>query len=142
VLWLRDVVPGAGWGLLDSEGRPKPAALALTPVLQPIAIWLVDEGLNGLDVHVANDRPDPLHGTLGVTLLREDGSAGESATLDLAIEPHGHHTAGVESLLGRFADASYAYRFGPAPHAGVRAVLAVDGTERGAVWKVPLGPVR
>ena len=76
VLWLRDVVPGAGWGLLDHEGRPKPAALALAPTLQPTAVWFVDEGLNGLDVHVANDGPEPLEGTLTVGLLREDGSAG------------------------------------------------------------------
>ena len=57
VLWLRDLEPGAGWGLLDHEGRPKPAALALAPTLQPTAVWIVDEGLNGLDVHVAHDRP-------------------------------------------------------------------------------------
>ena len=57
VLWLRDVVPGAGWGLLDHQGRPKPAALALTPTLQPTAVWILDEGLNGLDVHVAHDGP-------------------------------------------------------------------------------------
>ena len=78
VLWLRDVVPGAGWGLLDHEGRPKPAALALAPTLQPTAVWLVDEGLNGLDVHVAHDGAEPQPVTLTVGLLREDGSVGES----------------------------------------------------------------
>jgi beta-mannosidase len=138
VLWLRDVVPGAGWGLLDHEGRPKPAALALAPVLQPVAVWIVDEGLNGLDVHVANDGPDDLDARLVVGLLREDGSLGETASVDLRLPAHGHHSAGVEALLGRFADASYAYRFGLPPHAGVRAVLTVDGTEREAVWRVPL----
>ncbi len=60
VLWLRDLAPGAGWGLLDHVGRPKPAALALAPVLQPTAVWLVDEGLNGLDVHVSHDGPDAI----------------------------------------------------------------------------------
>jgi beta-mannosidase len=141
VLWLRDVVPGAGWGLLDHEGRLKPAARALAPVLQPVALWLVDEGLNGLDVHVANDRPEPLRGTLEVALLRDDGSPGESASVELSVPAHGHHVAGVEAVLGRFADVSYAYRFGPPPHAGVRAVLTVEGTEREAVWRVPLTSV-
>ena len=138
VLWLRDVVPGAGWGLLDHEGRFKPAARALAPVLQPVALWLVDEGLNGLDVHVANDRPEPLRGTLEVALLKDDGSPGESAMVEVSVPAHGHHVAGVEAVLGRFADASYAYRFGPPPHAGVRAVLTVEGTDREAVWRVPL----
>ena len=123
VLWLRDLVPGAGWGLLDHEGRPKPAALALAPTLQPTAVWFVDEGLNGLDLHVANDGPEPLEGTLTVGLLREDGSLGESAEVELAVPAHGHHVAGVEALLGRFADVTYAYRFGPPQHAGVRARL-------------------
>jgi beta-mannosidase len=139
VLWLRDVVPGSGWGLLDHEGRPKPAALALAPTLQPTAVWLVDEGLNGLDVHVANDGPEPLVGTLTVGLLREDGSPGESAAVDVVVPAHGHHVAGVEALLGRFADVTYAYRFGPPQHVGVRARLVTEsGVEREAVWRVAL----
>ncbi|HEX5090585.1 MAG TPA: hypothetical protein VFV89_22445 [Nocardioides sp.] len=138
VLWLRDVVPGAGWGLLDHRGRPKPAARALAPTLQPVAVWIVDEGLNGLDVHVANDGPEPVEATLEVALLREDGAPGESASAELSVPAHGHHTAGVEALLGRFADASYAYRFGPPPHAGVRAVLTAGGTTHETVWRVPL----
>jgi beta-mannosidase len=139
VLWLRDVLPGAGWGLLDSDGRSKPAALALAPTLQPTAVWFVDEGLNGLDVHVANDGPEPLTGTLTVELLRPDGSAAESTEVPVAVAAHGHHVAGVEQLLGRFADVSYAYRFGAPQHAGARARLTTStGTEREAVWQVPL----
>jgi beta-mannosidase len=90
---------------------------------------------------VANDRPEPLRGTLEVALLRDDGSPGESASVELSVPAHGHHVAGVEAVLGRFADVSYAYRFGPPPHAGVRAVLTVEGTEREAVWRVPLTSV-
>jgi beta-mannosidase len=139
VLWLRDVVPGAGWGLLDHDGRPKPAALTLAPTLQPTAVWFVDEGLNGLDLHVANDGPEPLEGTLTVGLLREDGSVGESAEVELAVPAHGHRVAGVEALLGRFADVTYAYRFGAPQHAGVRARLVTDsGVEREVVWRVLL----
>jgi beta-mannosidase len=138
VLWLRDVVPGAGWGLLDHDGRPKPAALALAPTLQPTALWFVDEGLNGLDVHLANDGPEQLEGTLTVGLLREDGSLGESADVEVVVPTHGHLVAGVEALLGRFADVSYAYRFGPPQQAGVRARLVATGTDREAVWRVPL----
>ena len=138
VLWLRDVVPGAGWGLLDHEGRSKPAALALAPTLQPTAVWFVDEGLNGLDVHVVHDRPDAQDVTLSVGLLREDGSVGESAEESWTLEPHGHRVLSVEAVLGRFADVSYAYRFGPPQHAGVRAELTGSFGSREAVWKVPL----
>jgi len=143
VLWLRDVVPGGGWGLLDHEGRPKPAALALAPTLRPTAVWFVDEGLNGLDVHVANDGPEALAATLTVGLLREDGSAGESAEVEIEVPPHGHRVHSVEALLGRFADVTYAYRFGPPQHAGVRARLeTATGISREVVWKVPLTSLR
>ena len=120
VLWLRDLEPGAGWGLLDHTGAPKPAALALAPTLQPTAVWFVDEGLNGLDVHVAHDPGEPADLTLTVELLREDGSVLESADEAWTMEPHGHRRWTVDALLGRFADSSYAYRFGPPPHAAVR----------------------
>ena len=138
VLWLRDLAPGAGWGLLDVTGAPKPAALVLAEVLAPTTVWVVDEGLSGLDVHVAHDGPDPLELTLAVDLVRRDGSA-ESATTTWTAGPHSHRVVGVEALLGRFADASYAYRFGPPPHTAVRAVLTGPGLRREACWRLPLG---
>ena len=56
---------------------------------------------------------------------------------------HGHHVAGVEALLGRFADVTYAYRFGPPQHAGVLARLeTTSGISREVVWKVPLASLR
>jgi beta-mannosidase len=138
VLWLRDVVPGAGWGLLDHAGRPKPAALALAPTLQATAVWLVDEGLNGLDVHVAHDRWYADDATLVVELLRADGSVGESAEERWTLAPRSHRVLGVEALLGRFADVTHAYRFGPPQYAGVRARLeTASGVSGEALWRLP-----
>jgi beta-mannosidase len=137
VLWLRDLEPGAGWGLLDHTGAPKPAALALAPTLQPTAVWFVDEGLNGLDVHVGHDPATSVALTLAVQLLREDGSVIESVEQAWAMEPRGHRRWTVDAMIGRFADSSYAYRFGPAPHAAVRATLTGAGLESQAVWRVP-----
>ncbi len=57
VLWLRDLVPGAGWGLFDHRGVPKVAYHHLRRALAPVALWTTDEGLGGIVVHVANDRP-------------------------------------------------------------------------------------
>jgi len=136
VLWLRDLEPGAGWGLLDHTGRPKPAARALAPALQPTAVWLVDEGLNGLDVHVAHDGPEPLDAVLRVALVRADGSVVDEAEVAWSLPGHGHRSDSVDALLGRWADASYAYRFGPAPHAAVEAVLRGSWGTRTARWVV------
>ncbi len=60
ILWLRDLVPGAGWGLIDHDGEPKVALHHLRRALAPVAVAMTPEGLNGVDVHVANDRPEPL----------------------------------------------------------------------------------
>ena len=79
----------------------------------------------------------PVDLTLTVELLREDGSVIESAEETWSMEPHGHRRWTVDALLGRFADSSYAYRFGPPPHAAVRARLVGEGIDRETVWRVP-----
>ena len=71
VLWLRDLLPGAGWGLIDHRGVPKLAYHHLKRALAPVAVWTVDEGLGGVVAHVANDRPAPLSASLRVALYRD-----------------------------------------------------------------------
>ncbi len=124
VLWLRDLAPGAGWGLLDHTGAPKAALAALRAVLAPVAVWTTDEGLGGLAIHVANDRPEPLAQTLRVTLYRDGEHVVGETTAPLDVPAHGSWTGDVESLLGRWVDAAYAYRFGPPQHDLV--VVALD----------------
>ena len=113
VLWLRDVVPGAGWGVLDHRGEPKVAFHHLRRALAPIAVWTTDEGLGGVAVHVANDHPDPLSARLRVTLYRDLEQQVGEAHESLVLAGHDAHERNVETLLGRFVDAAWAYRFGP-----------------------------
>ena len=137
VLSLRDLEPGAGWGILDHDARPKPAARALAAVLAPVALWILDEGLGGLRVHLANDPGVELEGRLTLRLVREDGKVVEEASRAVRVPAHGHLEVDVEELLGRFVDASYAYRFGPPAHARAEAVLVCAHGERAAVWTRP-----
>ena len=128
VLWLRDVVPGAGWGVLDHRGRPKPAYYHLRRALAPAAVWTTDEGLGGVAVHVANDRPDPLTARLRVACYSGLELLVGQAVETLQLPAHGVATRGVEELLGRFVDASWAYRFGPAAQDAIVASLeSIDG---------------
>ncbi len=55
VWFARDLSPGAGWGIVDSTGRPKAAYWYLKRALAPIALVGADEGLNGLWLHALND---------------------------------------------------------------------------------------
>jgi beta-mannosidase len=113
VLWLKDLAPGAGWGVLDHRGQPKVAYHHLRRVLAPVAVWSTDEGLGGVDVHVANDGPEPLVVRLRVALYRDFEVLVDEAVQELELQPHGGVTRNLEALLGRFVDPSWAYRFGP-----------------------------
>ncbi len=114
VLSLGDLRPGAGWGLLDHRGAPKAVLHRLGRALAPTAVWTVDEGVNGVIAHVANDGPAPLSASLRVSLYRESEHRIEEARAPVDLAPHSQGEWNVEGILGHFVDASWAYRFGPA----------------------------
>jgi beta-mannosidase len=126
VLWLADLAPGAGWGVLDASGRPKPAYHHLRRALAPVAVWMTDEGLGGIRVHVANDRDATLAARLRVALYRDGETRILQGLEDLLLPAHGSCERDAEALLGHFADASWAYRFGPPEHDLVVASLEVE----------------
>lgn len=135
ILWLRDLVAGAGYGVLDHRGRPKTAYHHLRRILAPTAIWLVDEGIGGVVAHVANDGPVPLvaPARLRVALYTDlELPVGEaSEVLDLG--PHAAIERNVEAMLGRFVDAAWAYRFGPPAQDAIVATLErVEGSGAGS----------
>jgi beta-mannosidase len=112
VWFLKDLWPGAGWGVLDAEGQPKPAFFLLRRALAPVSLHLSDEGTNGVDVHVVNDRSLPLAASLEVALYRGEIPVGiETACVDLA--PRAAMSLPIAALQPGFSDVSYAYRFGP-----------------------------
>lgn len=116
VLWSADLEPGAGWGVLDAEGSPKPAYWFLKRALAPCTVWTTDEGLNGVDVHVVNDGPETVAVCLRVALYRCEGQKVAEAHRDITIPGNKALTFAAERILGRFTDAAYAYRFGPTGH--------------------------
>jgi beta-mannosidase len=139
ILWLRDLVPGAGWGLIDSAGHPKPVMRALRDVLAPVAIWMTDEGMGGYAVHVANDGPDPLEARVSVALTR-GGRHVDGGTSAVHVPPRSTWTGDVETIIGRWVDVGYTYRFGPPSHDLVTAELRLnDGTLVGSAQRFPLG---
>jgi beta-mannosidase len=126
VLALRDLVPGAGWGLVDSDGSGKVALSHVRRVFAPVAVWTTDEGVNGIDVHVANDRPQPLDAQLRVELFRAERLTGEAETR-LSVDAAAVARLNVEGLLGRFVDAAWSHRFGPPGHDAVVVSLVDPG---------------
>jgi len=113
VLWLRDLQPGAGWGLIDSTGRPKAALHHLRRALAPVAVWITDEGLAGMSAQLANDTASPVSARLRLTLYRDGEVLVEHAAREVALAPHSATSLDVEEALGRFVDIGWSYRFGP-----------------------------
>lgn len=125
VLSGKDLVPGAGWGLLDSDGDPKLPLAALARVWAPVALTVTDAGLSGLRVDAHNDTPDPLRGTLQLTATDGRGNTTCTGELKIDIPARGSTVTYDADTTGMFTDLSHAYRFGP-PVASAVDVRLVD----------------
>jgi beta-mannosidase len=131
LLWLwRDLQPGAGWGLLDSDSRPKSAFYALRRASQPLHLSITDEGTNGLNLHLVNDTPWVATGKLTLRCLRDGKMPVIEAERDVTVAPHAGLTIGAFALFERFYDAGHCYRFGPAAHDTVHATFAAENSDR------------
>jgi beta-mannosidase len=113
VWFLRDLWPGAGWGLIDAEGVPKSPYHALRRTLQPLWLGLTGEGLNGLSLQLANETPEARQGTLEVQLFREGRQLLAQAARAQALPARSQQSLAVASLFDVFHDLGFAYRFGP-----------------------------
>ena len=131
VLWLRDLVAGRRLGPGRRRRRAEAALPAPAPALAPTAVWMTDEGLGGVGVHVANDGPEPLaRPPAGRPLPRPQAAVGEAERGASSSPAHGALARDLEAMLGRFVDASWAYRFGPPAQDAIVATLEpLDGSE-------------
>lgn len=116
VWFLRDLWPGAGWGIVDSTGRPKAAFWYLKRIWAKQVVFLTDAGLDGLDVHIVNEESDPLDARIELELFQAGRIATGSAQTSVRIPGRGAVTLQGDALLGCFSDSTAAYRFGPPKH--------------------------
>ena len=128
VWFLNDLWAGAGWGLIDVQGRPKAALHGMAPVLQPVSLFCVDEGLNGLDLWVCNDTAVPVAGRVEVQALRDGSTVVAAGAVDVVAPARGGVRVRADEAFGRFTDPTYAYRFGPPTHDLIAArLVGADG---------------
>jgi len=130
LLWLlRDQWSGAGWGVIDSQGRPKPAYYHAKRVMQPFACYFSDEGVNGLDLHLINETTTIKNLQIDIEFLKHGRTKMASASHKLTLQARSTECIAVDSLVDHFVDSSFAYRFGPAGHDVVIAKVKNDHGE-------------
>ncbi len=125
---LRDLRMGAGWGLLDAQGRPKAPWFSFARGARPVAVLLTDEGLNGLAVHLVNDTDREVAGELSVVLSTARHRV-EEASCRVEVPARGAVGLSAGALFDGFRDLTYAYRFGPRAYELVTVTLR-DGEGR------------
>ncbi|MCX5747430.1 MAG: glycoside hydrolase family 2 protein [Proteobacteria bacterium] len=127
LIWfLRDLWAGAGWGVVDATGAPKPCWYALRRALAPIALAITDEGCNGLAIHVVNDGPHARAARLALTMYRAGEIQIGTGARAVVVPAHGALEIDAAALFDGFYDLSYAYRFGPPQAQVVHARLLAD----------------
>jgi beta-mannosidase len=127
LVWqFQDLLPGAGWGIVDACGRPKSAWHGLRQVWQPLQVLITDEGLNGLHLHVLNETPQARALLLELRCLRDGEVVVAQARQALLLPAYGAERVEAAALLDRFFDFTYAYRFGPPSHDVVLATLSAQ----------------
>ncbi|MET0748192.1 MAG: glycoside hydrolase family 2 protein [Rhizobium sp.] len=117
LVWtLQDLLPGPGWGVIDSTGAPKPVWYAMRRAFRPLQVLLTDEGTNGLRVHVINETGGPLELDLEVLALRDGRQTVVSGRRNLTVDARSKQEMACTDLFGAFFDTTYAFRFGPPSH--------------------------
>jgi beta-mannosidase len=116
LVWTyQDLLPGAGWGVVDSECEPKAAWYALRRAFRPVQVAMTDEGVNGIAIHVINDTAATRDVMLSLSCMR-DANVLMSAERVMQLPAHSADELSANDMLGSFFDVNYSYRFGPLAH--------------------------
>lgn len=140
VWFFQDLWASPGWGVVDAAGAPKPAWHALKRAFASQAVFLTDEGVNGVAVRVVNERAQALEATVTLELLLNGKVPVGKGERAVSVPPRGALELSAFALLGGFLDVSYAYRFGaPQHHVTVATLRAADGRALGEAFHFPVG---
>ncbi|MBB4094892.1 beta-mannosidase [Ochrobactrum pecoris] len=140
LLWMfQDVLPGAGWGMIDATGEPKASWYGLKRAFRPQQLALTDEGINGLAIHILNEQVESADLSLELACLRAGSQPVVSGRQDLSIAGRSAITIPATDLFGAFFDVTYAYRFGPAAHDVTVARLKRNDITIAEAFHFPLG---
>ncbi|MEA2757753.1 MAG: beta-mannosidase, partial [Methylobacteriaceae bacterium] len=129
VWFFKDLWPSSGWGVLDWRGEPKSAWYALRRAFRPAQLVLIDEGVNGLMLHLINDTAETIEAVVTLECLKDGTTSVMRGQRDVTLAPRSTIAIPDVDLFGAFFDMTYAYRFGPPSHDVTIATLAAPAGE-------------
>ncbi len=137
---FQDLEAGPGWGIIDATGEPKSTWYAVKRAFRPVQIQLIDEGTNGLDIHVLNETGISQSVTVEITCLRDGSQPVVSASRSMSLDGRSAHRIAATDLFGAFFDTTYAYRFGPPSHdVTVARLIDKQGVVLSEAFHFPIG---
>ena len=139
VLWLRDLVPGSGWGLLASEGRPKLAWHHLRRAVAPRRRLVRRRGPQRARFAHGKRHSRSHRGDAAPSLYRDEELLVDEVETTVQLDPHSVREDDVEALLGRFVDIGFTYRFGEPQQDTVVATLVRDDRDLAKAFFKPAG---
>lgn len=140
VWFLRDLLPGAGWGVVDALGYPKAAYYGLLRAFRPLGVLLTDENLNGLKLSLINETAEAKPVCITLRCLREGETPVMQASRTVILPARSTSALAATELWGAFFDTSYAFRFGePAHDLTVARLQDIDGRWLADAFHFPLG---
>ncbi|SES31533.1 glycoside hydrolase family 2 protein [Rhizobium sp. NFR03] len=142
LVWtFQDLLPGAGWGLVDATGVPKPVWHAVRRAFRSVQVLLLDEGTNGLDIHLVNDTARDETVRLELTCLRAGRQPVISGRHETILPARSRLRLPATDLFGAFFDTTYAYRFAGPQHdvTVARLVSAETNAPLAEAFHFPLG---
>lgn len=129
LLWFyKDLVPGAGWGMIDSAGSPKPLYYQIKRSFHPVAAFINDNGLDGLEALVVNDTPEQLSVEIQIKVISVPDTVSTQCVMQIGITSGGCWQSSIDALLDGFRDLNYRYQFGARQHDLVSLQVFNSGT--------------
>ena len=116
VWFLKDLWPGAGWGIVDSTGRPKAVYWYLKRAWASRTLCMTDRGLDGLQIHVINEAHESLVGVIELQVYQHGRIQVAAAEQAVTVAGRDSLTLSGDAMLGHFFDTTRSYRFGPPQH--------------------------
>ena len=113
VWYLRDLWAGAGCGLTDELGSPKPVLHALSRVQKPVLAVLTDHGLNGLALQLVNDTAHLLRCKVHIQLYQHGQVCVAQHRRSVEVQTRSSNKWNLVEWLPGFMDLNWSYRFGP-----------------------------